>query len=130
MIVEDAPVLRSYAVMRLESLGYSVIAAVAGGDGLEKLRTDIHIGILFIDIVIKRHQSVGTARRLVKLCGGLTFHPSLDFQSLTLILLHESRSLSVHRLPVPVRRNTGCECEADHWPVTEDFDGPGNILVQ
>jgi hypothetical protein len=89
------------------------IAAVGGGDGLEKLRTDVHIGILFIDIVIKRRQS-----------------GSLDFQSLTLILPHESRSLSVRRLLVPVRRNTGCECEADHWSVTEDFDGPGNILVR
>jgi PAS domain S-box-containing protein len=52
MVVEDDPFVRSYAVMRLESLGYSVIAAVDGADALQKLRTDIHIDILFTDIVM------------------------------------------------------------------------------
>jgi len=38
--------------MRLESLGYSVIAAVDGAEALQKLRTDIQIDILFTDIVM------------------------------------------------------------------------------
>jgi PAS domain S-box-containing protein len=52
MIVEDDPFVRSYAVMRLESLGYSVIAAVDGDDALQKLRADMHVDILFTDIVM------------------------------------------------------------------------------
>jgi PAS domain S-box-containing protein len=52
MIVEDDPFVRSYAVMRLESLGYAVIAAVDGADALQKLRADTHIDILFTDIVM------------------------------------------------------------------------------
>jgi CheY-like chemotaxis protein len=52
MIVEDDPFVRSYAVMRLESLGYSAVAAVDGADALQKLRADIHIDILFTDIVM------------------------------------------------------------------------------
>jgi CheY-like chemotaxis protein len=43
MIVEDDPFVRSYAVMRLESLGHSVIAAVDGDDALQKLRADMHV---------------------------------------------------------------------------------------
>jgi len=38
--------------MRLENLGYSIIAAVDGNDALRKLRTDVHIDILFTDIVM------------------------------------------------------------------------------
>jgi len=52
MIVEDDPFVRSYAVMRLESLGYSVIAAVDGAEALQKLKADIHVDILFTDIVM------------------------------------------------------------------------------
>lgn len=52
MVVEDDPFVRSYAVMGLESLGYSVVAAVDGADALQKLRTDIHVDILFTDIVM------------------------------------------------------------------------------
>jgi PAS domain S-box-containing protein len=52
MVVEDDPFVRSYAVMRLESLGYSVIAAVDGADALQKLRADLHVDILFTDIVM------------------------------------------------------------------------------
>jgi signal transduction histidine kinase len=52
MIVEDDPFVRSYAVMRLESLGYSVIAAVDGDDALQKLRADMHVDILFTDVVM------------------------------------------------------------------------------
>jgi CheY-like chemotaxis protein len=52
MIVEDDPFVRSYAIMRLESLGYSVISAVDGADALQKLRAGIHADILFTDIVM------------------------------------------------------------------------------
>jgi CheY-like chemotaxis protein len=38
--------------MRLESLGYSVVAAVDGADALQKLRTNTHVDILFTDIVM------------------------------------------------------------------------------
>jgi PAS domain S-box-containing protein len=52
MIVEDDPFVRSYAVMRLESLGYAVISAIDGADAVQKLRADIHVDILFTDIVM------------------------------------------------------------------------------
>jgi PAS domain S-box-containing protein len=52
MVVEDDPFVRSYAVMRLESLGYKVIAAVDGADALQKLRADVQVDILFTDIVM------------------------------------------------------------------------------
>jgi PAS domain S-box-containing protein len=52
MIVEDDPFVRCYAVMTLDSLGYSVIAAVDGADALQKLRADVHVDILFTDIVM------------------------------------------------------------------------------
>lgn len=52
MVVEDDPFVRSYAVTRLESLGYQVIAAVDGADALQKLRADVHVDILFTDIVM------------------------------------------------------------------------------
>jgi PAS domain S-box-containing protein len=52
LVVEDDPFVRSYSISRLESLGYSVIAAVDGNDGLQKLRADTSIDILFTDIVM------------------------------------------------------------------------------
>jgi PAS domain S-box-containing protein len=52
MVVEDDPFVRSYAVMTLESLGYSVISAVDGADAMRKLRADTHVDILFTDIVM------------------------------------------------------------------------------
>jgi CheY-like chemotaxis protein len=52
LVVEDDPFVRSYAVMRLQSLGYSVVAAVDGKDALDKLRTDIRVDVLFTDIVM------------------------------------------------------------------------------
>jgi len=52
MYLEDDPFVRSFVAMRLESLGYSVVAAIDGNDALRKLRTDIHIDILFTDIVM------------------------------------------------------------------------------
>ena len=52
LVVEDDPFVRSYSITSVESLGYSVIAAVDGNDALQKLRTDIHVDILFTDIVM------------------------------------------------------------------------------
>ena len=51
-IVEDDPFVRSYAVMSLRSLGYRVTAAVDGNDALKQLGTDIHVDLLFTDIVM------------------------------------------------------------------------------
>jgi PAS domain S-box-containing protein len=52
LLVEDDPFVRSFVVMSLESLGYSVVAAVDGNDALKKLRMDIRIDILLTDIVM------------------------------------------------------------------------------
>jgi PAS domain S-box-containing protein len=52
LVVEDDPFVRSYSMSRVESLGYSVIAAVDGNDALQKLRAGIPVDILFTDIVM------------------------------------------------------------------------------
>jgi PAS domain S-box-containing protein len=52
LVVEDDPFVRSYAIMSLQSLGYRVTAAVDGNDALQKLGTEIHVDILFTDIVM------------------------------------------------------------------------------
>jgi CheY-like chemotaxis protein len=52
LVVEDDPLVRSYAVMTLESLGYKVIAAADGNDALQKLESGINIDVLFTDIVM------------------------------------------------------------------------------
>jgi signal transduction histidine kinase/ActR/RegA family two-component response regulator len=52
LIVEDDPFVRSYAVMSLQSLGYMVTSAVDGNDALRKLGTDMHVDLLFTDIVM------------------------------------------------------------------------------
>jgi hypothetical protein len=72
--------------------------------------------------IINAQAVTATAGRLVKLYGGLAFHPSLDFHSLTLILLHE---VGHHLSPgcrSPFDVTLACECEADHWSVTEGLD--------
>jgi CheY-like chemotaxis protein len=51
-IVEDDPFVRSYAIMSLRSLGYRVVSAVDGNDALQKLGTDMHVDLLFTDIVM------------------------------------------------------------------------------
>ena len=51
-IVEDDPFVRSYAMMSLRSLGYRVTSAVDGNDALQKLGTDMHVDLLFTDIVM------------------------------------------------------------------------------
>ncbi len=52
LIVEDDPFVRSYAVMCLRSLGYTVIAATDGAEALQILDGDTHIDILFTDVVM------------------------------------------------------------------------------
>ena len=52
LVVEDDLFVRTYAVRCLESLGYAVIAAVDGNDALLRLRSDIHIDLLFTDVVM------------------------------------------------------------------------------
>ena len=52
LIAEDDPFVRSSVVLRVASLGYTVIAAVDGNDALAKLRTNSSIKLLFTDIVM------------------------------------------------------------------------------
>ena len=52
LVVEDDPFVRSSVVMRLRDLGYTIVTAIDGNDALRKLRTDIHVDILFTDIVM------------------------------------------------------------------------------
>jgi CheY-like chemotaxis protein len=46
------PFVRASVVRRLESLGYTVISAVAGDDALDKLRANPDIDMLLTDIVM------------------------------------------------------------------------------
>jgi CheY-like chemotaxis protein len=52
LVAEDDPFVRASVVRRLESLGYTVIAAVAGDDALGRLRASPDIDLLFTDIVM------------------------------------------------------------------------------
>jgi PAS domain S-box-containing protein len=52
LVVEDDLFVRTYAVRCLRSLGYAVIAAVDGNDALQRLGTDVHIDVLFTDVVM------------------------------------------------------------------------------
>jgi len=52
LVVEDDVFVRTYAVRCLTSLGYAVVAAVDGNDALEKLGTDLHVDVLFTDVVM------------------------------------------------------------------------------
>jgi CheY-like chemotaxis protein len=52
LVVEDDPFVRTYTVKCLQSLGYTVIAAVDGNDALQKLGTDVPINLLFADVVM------------------------------------------------------------------------------
>jgi PAS domain S-box-containing protein len=52
LIAEDDPFVRSSVISRVESLGYTVVAAVNGSDALLRLRTNPHIDLLFTDIVM------------------------------------------------------------------------------
>jgi PAS domain S-box-containing protein len=52
LVAEDDPFVRSSVILRVESLGYSVVAAVNGNDALQKLRANPEIDMLFTDIVM------------------------------------------------------------------------------
>jgi PAS domain S-box-containing protein len=52
LIAEDDPFVRSSVILRVEALGYKVVAAVNGDDALLKLRTNPKIDMLFTDIVM------------------------------------------------------------------------------
>jgi PAS domain S-box-containing protein len=52
LVVEDDPFVRTYTVKCLQSLGYTVIAAVDGNDALQKLGADVPIDLLFTDVVM------------------------------------------------------------------------------
>jgi PleD family two-component response regulator len=51
-VAEDDPFIRSSVILRIESLGYSVVAAVDGNDALLKLKVNPDIDMLFTDIVM------------------------------------------------------------------------------
>ena len=51
-MAEDDPFVRSSVVLRIENLGYSVVAAVNGNDALQKLKDHPDIDMLFTDIVM------------------------------------------------------------------------------
>ncbi|WP_426419329.1 PAS domain S-box protein [Bradyrhizobium genosp. A] len=52
LIAEDDPFVRSSVILRVEALGYRVVAAVNGQEALQRLRADPGIGMLFTDIVM------------------------------------------------------------------------------
>jgi PAS domain S-box-containing protein len=52
LVAEDDPFVRSSVVLRIESLGYTVIAAVNGHDALFKLKDNPGIDMLFTDVVM------------------------------------------------------------------------------
>ncbi|WP_256808471.1 PAS domain-containing sensor histidine kinase [Bradyrhizobium sp. Bra64] len=52
LIAEDDPFVRSSVILRVEALGYRVVAAVNGKEALQRLRTDPGIDMLFTDIIM------------------------------------------------------------------------------
>lgn len=52
LIAEDDPFVRASVTLRIEGLGYKVVAAVNGDDALAKLRANPGIDLLFTDIVM------------------------------------------------------------------------------
>ncbi|WP_426408135.1 PAS domain S-box protein [Bradyrhizobium ganzhouense] len=52
LIAEDDPFVRSSVILRVEALGYRVVAAVNGREALQRLRADPGIDMLFTDIVM------------------------------------------------------------------------------
>lgn len=76
-----------------------------------------------LDINLINAQAVTTlAARYVNLYGGLVFHPGIGEQSLLIVLLHETgHHLSPGRRS-SINQTLACECEADHWAITEGAD--------
>jgi hypothetical protein len=65
-------------------------------------------------------QAVTTATgRHVNIYGGLVFHPGIGANSLVLTLLHETGHHLSDGCRSPINRTIACECEADHWAITE-----------
>lgn len=52
LIAEDDPFVRSSVILRVEALGYRVVAAVNGQEALQRLRADPGIDMLFTDVVM------------------------------------------------------------------------------
>ncbi|HEX7565529.1 MAG TPA: PAS domain S-box protein, partial [Bradyrhizobium sp.] len=52
LVVEDDPFVRSSVILRVESLGYAVVAAANGNDALAKLAANPGVDLLFTDIVM------------------------------------------------------------------------------
>jgi PAS domain S-box-containing protein len=52
LVAEDDPFVRSSVILRIENLGYTVIAAVNGNDALAKLKANPAIDMLFTDVVM------------------------------------------------------------------------------
>jgi PAS domain S-box-containing protein len=52
LIAEDDPFVRSSVILRVEALGYRVVAAVNGKEALQRLRADPGIDMLFTDIIM------------------------------------------------------------------------------
>jgi CheY-like chemotaxis protein len=52
LIVEDDPFVRTSVILRLKSLGYTVVAVANGNDALMKIRADSSIDMLFTDIIM------------------------------------------------------------------------------
>jgi CheY-like chemotaxis protein len=52
LIAEDDLFVRSSVILRVESLGYRVVAAVNGKEALQRLRADPGIDMLFTDIIM------------------------------------------------------------------------------
>jgi CheY-like chemotaxis protein len=52
LVAEDDPFVRSSVILRIESLGYTVISAVTGNDALSKLKANSAVDMLFTDVVM------------------------------------------------------------------------------
>jgi PAS domain S-box-containing protein len=52
LVAEDDPFVRSSVILRIESLGYTVISAVNGNDALSKLKANPAVDMLFTDVVM------------------------------------------------------------------------------
>jgi hypothetical protein len=59
------------------------------------------------------------AGRIVRLYGGLAFHPKVGEQLLTFVLLHETGHHLSSGCRLPWDQRLACECASDHWAVTE-----------
>jgi hypothetical protein len=55
----------------------------------------------------------------VRIYGGLAFHPSVDWDALILISLHETGHHLSRGCRLPWNPLLGCECAADQWAVDE-----------